>query len=75
MIKLKKSTVQFFDVGIQFAIAIGLCLAGGYWLDKKLGTLPLFIILGTLLGASAGFLNIYRAVYTEKKNNKDSSAK
>ncbi len=70
MINLKKSTVQVLDIGIQFAVAVGLCMAGGYWLDKKLGTIPLFFILGVLLGASAGFLNIYRTVYSEKKENK-----
>jgi len=69
MISLKKATVQVLDIGIQFAVAVGLCVAGGYWLDKKLGTIPLFIILGTVLGASAGFLNIYKAVYSEKKEN------
>ncbi|HPG39252.1 MAG TPA: AtpZ/AtpI family protein [bacterium] len=67
---MKKSTVQVLDIGIQFAVAVGLCMAGGYWLDKKLGTIPLFFILGVLLGASAGFLNIYRTVYSEKKENK-----
>jgi F0F1-type ATP synthase assembly protein I len=75
MINLKKTTVQVLDVGIQFAVAIGLCMAGGYWLDKKLGTIPVFFILGTLLGASAGFTNIYRAVYSEKKDKNNNLPK
>jgi len=33
----------------------------GYWLDRWLGTLPLFMIIMFFLGFAAGFLNIYRS--------------
>lgn len=33
----------------------------GYWIDKALGTKPLFMIIMFFLGFAAGFLNIYRA--------------
>lgn len=33
----------------------------GYWLDRWLGTTPLFMIVMFFLGFAAGFLNIYRA--------------
>lgn len=62
-------------LGIQFAVAVGLCIAGGYWLDLKLGTTPLFLILGVFLGGSAGFLNIYRDVYSEKKDKNQHAPK
>jgi len=33
----------------------------GFWLDKWLGTMPLFLIVFFFLGFAAGFMNIYRA--------------
>ncbi len=54
----------YIDLGLQFAIAIALGVAGGYWLDTKLNMkFPIFLILGLFLGATAGFLRIYRTVY------------
>jgi ATP synthase protein I len=75
----KKSTEQqkiarYMDLGLQFAVAIGLCVFGGWYLDSKLNTLPLFTIVGILLGASAGFLNIYRTVYPVEKNKNKNKA-
>jgi F0F1-type ATP synthase assembly protein I len=32
----------------------------GYWIDQQLGTLPAFLLVGTLLGMAAGALAIYR---------------
>ena len=60
------STTQYLDLGLRFALAIALCAGGGYWLDTKLNTIPLFLIVGLLLGATSGFVTIYRAVYPEK---------
>jgi len=34
----------------------------GYWVDMTLGTLPLFLIVGFLLGAGAGTLMIARLI-------------
>ena len=65
---MKPVVTKSLDLGLQFAVAIGLCLYGGYWLDNKLHTMPLFVIIGILLGSSAGFLNIYREVYSKNRN-------
>jgi F0F1-type ATP synthase assembly protein I len=58
-------------MGLQLAIGFGLGFCGGWWLDGKLKTKPLFALLGLLLGAAGGFLNIYRAVYPDKNETKD----
>ena len=45
-----------FTIGFSILLGIGF----GWWLDGRLGTQPLFTILGLLLGlASAGY-NLYR---------------
>jgi len=61
-----KGVGAYLDLGFRFALAILLTAGGGYWLDTKLKTLPLFLVLGLLLGATSGFMTIYRAVSTEK---------
>lgn len=41
----------------------------GYYLDKWLGTLPLFFIICFFLGVAGSALNIYRSV--QRDNNKE----
>ena len=54
---------KYLDLGLRFAISITIGLFGGYWLDKKWHTLPLFLILGMFFGAFSGFLTIYHAAF------------
>ncbi len=58
--------VQYADLGLRFALAIAIGVGGGYWLDTRMHTMPLFVIVGLFLGAASGFLTIYRAVYSQK---------
>jgi ATP synthase protein I len=73
LLKNKKtfSYGPYLDLGLQLAVAFGLGFFGGWWLDGKLHTKPILAILGLFLGAAAGFLNIYRAVYPVKDRKKD----
>ncbi len=59
------------DLGLRFALSIVLTAGGGYWLDTKFKTLPLFLVIGLLLGATSGFVTIYKSVYSEKRKNSD----
>ncbi len=45
---------------IAFCIIVG--IAGGIWLDGRLNTSPLFILLGVLLGSLLAFYGIYKMV-------------
>ena len=55
---------RYVHLGLTFALSILLFLYGGYRLDIRLGTLPLFTLIGTFLGGAGGFLYIYRALVT-----------
>ena len=68
--QLLKDVGAYADLGFRFAIAVALGSYLGYWADNKLSTSPLFIILGVLLGATSGFVTIYRAVYPDSKRRK-----
>jgi ATP synthase protein I len=41
-------------------------LFGGQWLDRRFGTAPWLVLIGALLGAAAGMLNLYRRVVPPK---------
>ena len=60
-----KSVAPYLNLGFEFALAILIGLALGYFIDSRLSTRPVFLLIGLLLGAGAGFLTIYRAVYPQ----------
>ena len=52
----------FSEIGIVLLVTT---LAGtlvGYWLDKQLGTIPVFVLVGLLVGLSAGARAAYRLI-------------
>ncbi|TVR62828.1 MAG: AtpZ/AtpI family protein [Gemmatimonadales bacterium] len=53
-----QTLARFTGHGLTLALATGLFLAAGWWLDGRLGTAPLFTILGAMTGAGAGFYSM-----------------
>ena len=47
---------RYGGVGLQLAAAVGLFAYVGYLLDRWLSTLPLFLLVGVLLGFAGGLL-------------------
>ncbi len=58
---------SFAGAGLQFAVALVLCLLIGQWADRKLGTSPLFLLAGVFLGGSAAFYSMYRKLAAAQK--------
>lgn len=58
---------QYMGLGLTWAMATLLFLAVGWWLDTKLGTTPLLLIVGAFVGASAGFYYLYQNVVVEAR--------
>ena len=52
---------------MQFAATIVIAALAGVWLDKRLGTSPLFVITMVFGGAAAGFWSMYRRLNAPKK--------
>jgi ATP synthase protein I len=67
-----KGAAPYLDLGLRFAAAATLFGLLGHWLDGKLHTTPMFLIIGVMLGGAAGFVNIYRTVtrLTEEEKRK-----
>lgn len=51
---------KYVSIGMTFAGGIILFMAAGFWIDRWLGLMPLFTIVGTLAGSTLSFLNVYR---------------
>ena len=58
---------RYAHLGFQLALATGLFLAVGWWLDGKLGTTPLLTIVGAMGGAAAGFYSMYHQMVVEPR--------
>lgn len=50
-----------FRIGTELVAALIVGVGVGYFLDRWLGTAPVFLIVFFFLGAGAGILNVYRA--------------
>ncbi len=48
-------------ISIELAVAIGVCGAIGFGLDRWLGTAPWLMLVFLVLGFAAGIRNVYRA--------------
>jgi len=57
---------KYVSLGMTFAGGTILFMAAGFWLDRWLGLLPLFTIVGTLAGATLSFLNVYRKLKVDE---------
>jgi len=51
---------RFSGLGCAFAAGALVFLAGGWLLDRWLGTLPVFMTVGALVGAALATLSIWR---------------
>jgi len=54
-------------MGLEFVVAILVCLYAGRWLDRRVGTSPLFMIVGVFLGATVATISMYRRVFPPDK--------
>lgn len=61
------SAAEFAGIGVQLALAIVLFLFVGQWLDRRLGTAPVFLIIGVFAGAAGGFYSMYRKLMAAQR--------
>ena len=66
-----KALGELSAVGLTLVVATVLGLAGGYYLDRWLGTSPWLTLIGLLLGIVAGFVSLFRSVKRAERNSDD----
>jgi len=62
---------HFMGYGLTWALSTLLFLMAGWWLDGKVGTAPLFLILGAFVGGGAGFYSLYRHIVLDAREPND----
>jgi F0F1-type ATP synthase assembly protein I len=65
------SASAFAGFGIQFVAALLIFLYAGKWVDRQLGTAPLFLVLGVFLGAGASFYSMYRGLTAAQRRARE----
>jgi len=54
--------VLFSEIGISLLVTTLIGVLVGRWADAQLGTLPVFVVIGFLIGAGSGTVMMYRLV-------------
>ncbi len=62
------SPLALAGLGMQFFVAILLFLYVGNWLDRRLGSSPLFLLAGVLLGGGGVFYSGYRRLTAAQRD-------
>jgi len=62
---------ELTSIGMTMVLATVLGLAGGYYLDRWLGTNPWLMLVGLGLGIAAGFVSLFRTVKAAERRMKD----
>ncbi len=50
---------RYSGFGLTWALSVLVFLFAGLWLDRRIGTEPIFLIVGAFFGAGAGFYYLY----------------
>ncbi len=70
-----EAAFRLVGLGWYVGICIYLGVIGGLWLDKKLDSNPVFVIVGLLLGIIVAFYGVYKMILPNfdkfDNNNKD----
>jgi F0F1-type ATP synthase assembly protein I len=66
---------KYAGIGIQFAASIVLFLYAGQWVDRRLGTTPIFLIVGVFVGATAAFYSIYKRLMRDLKEQEQAQSR
>jgi F0F1-type ATP synthase assembly protein I len=57
-----RDAAPFLGLGTTLAVTVLAGLGGGYWLDGRLGTRPVFLLLGGTLGVGVALYHFFRTV-------------
>jgi F0F1-type ATP synthase assembly protein I len=52
----------FSEIGILLLVTTLAGVLAGYWVDRQLASLPIFVLVGFFAGAGTGAVGIYRLI-------------
>ena len=50
----------FSEIGFVLLVAVLAGVLGGYWVDQRLGTVPIFVLVGFGIGGTGGAIACWR---------------
>jgi F0F1-type ATP synthase assembly protein I len=62
-----RDAAPYLGLGTTLAVTVLAGLGGGYWLDGRLQTRPVFLLLGGTLGLAAGLYHFFKTVAGQDK--------
>ena len=62
-----REAAPLLGLGTTLAVTVLAGLGGGHWLDGRLGTRPVFLLLGGAFGLGAAMVHFFRAVAGQNK--------
>lgn len=68
--KSVRALSDYFGLGLQVAVSFALFVLGGFWADEKLGTSPLFLLVGIVVGMVGMVLLLMKAVNNANKKKR-----
>ena len=68
--RMYENLVFVSQIGISMAMPIFLGVYGGNWLDQKIGTTGIFLLLGILFGVGTSFMNLYKIAISRSKDRR-----
>lgn len=60
-------SLRYSAVGIEMAVSVVIGWGVGWWLDRKFGTQPIWMIVMVVLGVAAGFRSLFRIANEMKR--------
>lgn len=66
-----RESAPFLGLGIQLAASVLLFFFIGYWIDEHYNISPVGKLVGMVIGCTAGFIQFFKSVLTNKSNNKN----
>ena len=57
----ERDSLSYLGIGTALAGTLLLSVGAGYWIDKRFGTAPVFILAGAAFGMFAVFYHLYKA--------------
>jgi F0F1-type ATP synthase assembly protein I len=64
-----REAAPYVGLGLTLAVTVLVGLAGGYWLDGRLGTRPVFLLLGGTVGLGAALYHLFKVVAAQGKRH------
>jgi F0F1-type ATP synthase assembly protein I len=52
----------FSEIAFVLLITVLVGVLGGYWLDQRLGTIPIFVLVGFAIGTTGGAIGCWRLI-------------